>query len=55
MLAVKMQGEGAMANNKWVIAAFILAALVICVLMLVNYARRAEPVSDERIDWILDS
>ena len=44
-----------MANNKWVIAVCILTALVICVLMLVNFARGAEPVTDERIDWITDS
>lgn len=44
-----------MANNKWAIAAFILAALVICVMVLVNYARKAEPISDKRIDWITKS
>lgn len=44
-----------MAANKWVIAALIFTVLLICVLMLVNYARRAEPASDARADWLTAS
>lgn len=44
-----------MANNKWVIAALILTVLVICVLMLVNFARKAEPVIGDRADWLTES
>lgn len=44
-----------MAANRWVITVFILTVLVICVLMLVNFARRAEPVIDNRTDWLTAS
>ena len=44
-----------MAANKWVIAAFIFTVLIICLLMLVSFARRAEPVSDNRADWLTAS
>lgn len=44
-----------MVANRWVVAGLILAILIVGILLLINYARKTEPVSADRSDWLTSS
>jgi glycerophosphoryl diester phosphodiesterase len=49
------RGISFMVANRWVVTGLILTILLVGILLLVNFARKAEPVSDNRGDWLTES